>query len=65
MQSPCAVMDLTLKWPELSPWVPAVTFTDERPYFVSESYIAGDLAKWLEERGTGHFRGAPNHPQRQ
>ena len=27
------------------------------------SYIAGDLANWLGERGIGHVRGAPNHPQ--
>ena len=29
------------------------------------SYIAGDLADWLDERGMGHVRGAPNHPQTQ
>jgi putative transposase len=29
------------------------------------SYIAGDLADWLEERGMRHIRGAPNHPQTQ
>ena len=29
------------------------------------SYIAGDLADWLGERGMGHVRGAPNHPQTQ
>ena len=27
------------------------------------SYIAGDLADWLEEQGMDHVRGAPNHPQ--
>ena len=29
------------------------------------SYIAGELAGWLGERGMGHVRGAPNHPQTQ
>ena len=26
------------------------------------SYIAGDLAAWLEDQGMDHVRGAPNHP---
>jgi putative transposase len=29
------------------------------------SYIAGDLAEWLDEQGMDHVRGAPNHPQTQ
>src|SRR4051812_9913806 len=29
------------------------------------SYIAGDLADWLERRGMAHIRGAPRHPQTQ
>ena len=29
------------------------------------SYIAGDLANWLEDHGMDHVRGAPNHPQTQ
>ncbi len=29
------------------------------------SYIAGDLARWLEGKGITHIRGAPNHPQTQ
>ena len=29
------------------------------------SYIAGDLANWLEDQGMDHGRGAPNHPQTQ
>ena len=29
------------------------------------SYIAGDLAEWLEDQGMDHVRGAPNHPQTQ
>jgi len=27
------------------------------------SYVAGDLANWLEEKGMDHVRGAPFHPQ--
>jgi putative transposase len=29
------------------------------------SYIATDLAEWLEDKGMKHVRGAPNHPQTQ
>ena len=29
------------------------------------SYVAGDLAKWLEDKGMQHVRGAPYHPQTQ
>lgn len=29
------------------------------------SYIAGDLAQWLDEQCISHVRGAPNHPQTQ
>ena len=29
------------------------------------SYIAGDLADWLQAQGIDHVRGAPNHPQTQ
>ena len=29
------------------------------------SYISGDLAKWLEDAGMDHVRGAPCHPQTQ
>jgi putative transposase len=29
------------------------------------SYVSGDLAKWLEEAGMRHVRGAPCHPQTQ
>ena len=29
------------------------------------SYIAGDLADWLEKKGMDHVRGAPLHPQTQ
>ena len=39
-----------------------------RPRLLSDngsSYIAGDLAKWLERKGMEHVRGAPRHPQTQ
>ena len=29
------------------------------------SYVAGDLANWLEDKGMDHVRGAPFHPQTQ
>ena len=39
-----------------------------RPRLLSDngaSYVAGDLARWLESKGIAHIRGAPNHPQTQ
>jgi hypothetical protein len=39
-----------------------------RPRLLSDngsSYIAGDLAEWLEDKGMTHIRGAPRHPQTQ
>src|SRR5450631_11071 len=39
-----------------------------RPRLLSDngsSYLAGDLAKWLEQRHMEHVRGAPYHPQTQ
>jgi RNA-directed DNA polymerase len=39
-----------------------------RPRLLSDngsSYIAGNLAKWLEAEGIKHVRGAPNHPMTQ
>jgi len=39
-----------------------------RPRLLSDngpSYIAGDLADWLDDRSMEHVRGAPNHPQTQ
>jgi transposase InsO family protein len=39
-----------------------------RPRLLSDngsSYIASDLAEWLEEKGMTHIRGAPRHPQTQ
>jgi transposase InsO family protein len=39
-----------------------------RPRLLSDNgsgYISGDLARWLEEQGMDHVRGAPNHPQTQ
>ena len=29
------------------------------------SYVSGDLAKWLQDAGMHHVRGAPHHPQTQ
>ena len=39
-----------------------------RPRLLSDngsSYVAGDLAKWLEGKSMDHVRGAPYHPQTQ
>ena len=39
-----------------------------RPRLLSDngsSYVAGDLAVWLEDKGIEHVRGAPYHPQTQ
>ena len=39
-----------------------------RPRLLSDngsSYVASDLAKWLEGKGMEHVRGAPYHPQTQ
>jgi transposase InsO family protein len=39
-----------------------------RPRLLSDngaSYISGDLASWLAQKGMDHVRGAPNHPQTQ
>jgi RNA-directed DNA polymerase len=39
-----------------------------RPRLLSDngaSYVAGDLAKWLEDKGMEPVRGAPYHPQTQ
>ena len=71
------VIDLALERPELSPRELAVTFTDEKARFISEasvyrllsdngsSYVAGDLAAWLDKQNIKHVRGAPNHPMTQ
>src|SRR5271154_6316555 len=40
----------------------------QRPRLLSDngaSYVAGDLADWLEDNGMQHVRGAPYHPQTQ
>jgi len=29
------------------------------------SYVSGDLAEWLQDKGMKHLRGAPHHPQTQ
>ena len=42
--------------------------TTRRPRLLSDngsSYIAGDLAKWLDNRKIQHLRGAPYHPMTQ
>ena len=39
-----------------------------RPRLLSDngaSYIAGELAEWLDDNGMDHVRGAPYHPQTQ
>ena len=39
-----------------------------RPRLLSDngsSYIADDLATWLQRQGIKHIRGAPNHPMTQ
>jgi len=39
-----------------------------RPRLLSDngaSYISGDLAEWLDDKGMDHVRGAPYHPQTQ
>ena len=39
-----------------------------RPRLLSDngsSYVAADLAEWLDGKGMGHVRGAPYHPQTQ
>lgn len=39
-----------------------------RPRLLSDngaSYIAGELAEWLDDKGMDHVRGAPYHPQTQ
>ena len=39
-----------------------------RPRLLSDngaSYVAGDLATWLDDKGMEHVRGAPYHPQTQ
>ena len=39
-----------------------------RPRLLSDngaSYVSGDLAKWLQQKGMSHVRGAPYHPQTQ
>lgn len=41
---------------------------DRRPRLLSDngpSYVAGDLADWLETQGMRHTRGKPYHPMTQ
>jgi transposase InsO family protein len=58
-----ATLDLALRASGLDHAKPA-----DRPRLLSDngsSYIAGDLAKWLDDRNIKHLRGAPYHPMTQ
>src|SRR3982751_524710 len=58
-----ATLDLALKASSLD----HVTVV-HRPRLLSDngsSYVAGDLARWLDAKGMEHVRGAPYHPQTQ
>ena len=58
-----ATLDLALQASGLDGGTPA-----DRPRLLSDngsSYIAGDLARWLEDRKIKHVRGAPYHPMTQ
>ena len=58
-----ATLDLALRASGLDHAKPA-----DRPRLLSDngsSYIAGDLAKWLNDRNIKHLRGAPYHPMTQ
>ncbi|MGE3279963.1 MAG: IS3 family transposase [Alphaproteobacteria bacterium] len=58
-----ATLDLALRASGLDQATPA-----DRPRLLSDngsSYIAGDLARWLEDHHIKHVRGAPYHPMTQ
>src|SRR5512138_190146 len=58
-----ATLELALQASGLHEATPA-----QRPRLLSDngsSYIAGDLAKWLDDRNIKHLRGAPYHPMTQ
>jgi transposase InsO family protein len=58
-----ATLDLALRVNGLDQAKPT-----DRPRLLSDngsSYIAGDLAKWLNDRHIKHLRGAPYHPMTQ
>lgn len=58
-----ATLDLALAAAELD----HITILN-RPRLLSyngSSYVAGDLAEWLDDKGMEHVRGAPYHPQTQ
>jgi transposase InsO family protein len=58
-----ATLDLALRASGLDQATPA-----DRPRLLSDngsSYIAGDLARWLDDRKIKHVRGAPYHPMTQ
>ena len=47
---------------------PSLANVRQRPGLLRDngsSYIANDLAEWIEDRNITHVRGAPNHPQTQ
>ena len=49
-------------------WRPPTATVPHRPRLLSDngaSYIYGDFASWLEQKGMDHVRGAPNHAQTQ
>ncbi len=58
-----ATLDLALRASALDQATPV-----DRPRLLSDngsSYIAGELAEWLEDRKIKHLRGAPYHPMTQ
>jgi putative transposase len=58
-----ATLDLALRASGLDQAKPA-----DRPRLPSDNgsgYVAGDLAKWLNDRNIRHLRGAPYHPMTQ
>ncbi|MEA2817678.1 MAG: hypothetical protein QOI93_5492 [Rhodospirillaceae bacterium] len=58
-----ATLELALQAAGLHEAMPA-----QRPRLLSDngsSYIAGDLARWLDDRKIKHLRGAPYHPMTQ
>jgi transposase InsO family protein len=58
-----ATLDLALRASDLNQATPA-----DRPRLLSDngsSYIASDLARWLDDHHIKHVRGAPYHPMTQ
>ena len=44
---------------------PCLSQTTSRLSDNGSSYVSGDLAEWLQDKGMKHSRGAPYHPQTQ